>query len=168
MTIISRDTGTPGTACVPSPGQRNITRPGAVPRVGPAAATAHGRPGHNIERMDQPQLDLLTSPAPAPAAEDRPWIYERVLALVVAGRVWTDNRRRNWLHTGGQTTANRMPTEDQAVLAEVRRLGYVRVDSTKVDMDVPDGRTLRVRRYLITATGAELHARWAALSTYTA
>lgn len=147
-------------------GQHSVTRPGATPRVGPAAATSHVHGGHSIEAMHQ--LDLFDIPPSPPGADDRPWVYERVLALVVAGHAWTDNRRRRWIYTGGQTTGHRMPTQDQDVLAVLHQQGHIRVDSTRVDMDVNDGRTLRVRRYEPTDSGTELHTRWAGLSPYTA
>lgn len=168
MTIIPRDARVLDIARAPSPGQRNVTRPGATPRVGPAAATGHSHGGHSIGRMDQPQLDLPLLPAPPQPDETRPWIYDRILALVVSGHVWTDNQRRHWVYDGGESTGTRMPTRDQGVLATLQQLGHVRVTRTKVDMDVNDGRTLRVRCYEPTASGTELHTRWAGLSTYTA
>ena len=167
MPIMSRPAPVTVPAREASPGQHRVTRPGVAPRVAPAAATGPHHTGHSIKRMDQ-QLDLFTQLPPPAAAEDRPWIYERVLAFVAEGRVWADNRRRYWLYNGGETTGDRMPTEDQAVLCVLQTQGHVRTSHDKQDMDVNDGRTLRVRRYQLTDTGTELHNRWAALSTYTA
>lgn len=167
MTIISRPAPPAAPVCAPSPGQRAVTRPGTASRVGPAAATGHTHGGHSIACMDH-QLALFTESGLPQPAETRPWIYERVLAQVVAGRVWTDNQRRRWLYTGGETTGDRMPTDQQQVLAELQRAALVRVTPDKVDMDVNDGRTLRVRRYEPTDEGTGLHTRWAGLSPYTA
>lgn len=163
MTIISRPAPARGAVCAPASGQRAVTRPGTTPRVGPAAAIDHTHGEHSIQDMH-----LFDTPPPTPSAVDRPWIYERVLALVFAGHAWVDNRRRRWIYTGGQTTGHRMPTQEQAVLAVLHQQGHVRIDSTRVDMDVNDGRTLRVRRYEPTDSGTELHTRWAGLSPYTA
>lgn len=168
MTIISRDTLVQATACAASPSQRNVTRHGKPQRVERRAASSHSRHGHSIDGMEDPMLDLITS-APDPiSAEERPWVYEQVLALVQQGRVWTDNRRRRWLHDGGPAPADRMPDRQQEVLAELYRQGHVRVSDDRVDMPAPDCRTLRVRRYETTTSGTELHHRWAGLSAYPA
>lgn len=163
MTIMSPPAAGPGTSCT-----HDVTRHGVAPRVALAAATRQPHTGHSIERMDQPPLDLVTT-TPAPIeAESRPWIYEQVLALVAQGRAWTDNRSRRWIYDGGATPANRMPEQQQLALTVLYAQGHVRIVSDRIDMPAPDCRTLRARRYQTTASGAELHTRWAALSPYSA